>query len=258
MADDAQHRHPHLEINGDDVRLGVGSGIVADSTSQSEWSECRAKAAFASSLAPAAHLIETMRVVDRVSPLLDLHAQRLARSAATLGLPDPGAALADAVAKTPAGAWRVRVELSPTGIEVSRTPLVEAPAPVTIIIDPTVWQGGPLAHHKTTDRAHLDAAIALAEQHGAFDAIGHDARGRVLEGGRSNLFAHIDGRWLTPPASLPILPGVQRAAVLADPSHIGATAIEEREFTVDDLRRATDIVVTNAVRGVLPARLESE
>lgn len=247
-----------IEID-DDGRavLGIGSGIVADSTAGSEWSECLAKAAFASALGPGTSLIETMRVIDGVAPLQDHHALRLARSAAALGIDIEGSPIDAAVADTPPGRWRVRVELSPDGVaSVSRAALDHGPSAVTVRLSPAPWRPTPLAVHKTTRRSALDAAVRHAESLGAFDTIGYDATGRVLEGGRSNVFARIGGRWLTPPASLGLLPGTQRAEVLARPELIGADVVEELEFTVDDLRRADAIVVTNAVRGVLSATLE--
>ena len=70
------------------------------------------------------------------------------------------------------------------------------------------------------------------------------------------LFALVDGTWVTPPATLGLLPGVQRAALLADPSQLGTDRVAEAELSLDQFRRAQRIVVTNAVQGVLDARLE--
>lgn len=247
-----------LEI-GEDGRavLGIGSGIVADSTPEAEWAECLAKASFASTLTPGVALIETMRVLDGVAPLHRRHTVRLNTSAAELGIELTGSPIDEAVSATPPGRWRVRVEVSPAGLStVTRTPLEDEPVAVTIRIARAPWRPSPLRLHKTTARAALDAAVRQAEALGAFDTIGYDSAGLVLEGGRSNVFAHIDGRWVTPPVSLGLLPGTQRAEVLDHPELIGADAVEERGFTVDDLRRADAIVVTNAVRGVLSATLE--
>ena len=63
------------------------------------------------------------------------------------------------------------------------------------------------------------------------------------------MLVQLDGRWYTPPLSSGLLPGVMRAALLADP----AWAAEERCITRDDLARAEEIVVCNALRGVLRA-----
>ena len=246
-----------LEIDGDSARLGIGSGIVADSTAEAEWAECHAKAAFASATTPPASLIETMRVIDGEAPLLAQHEARLESSAAALGFAPVDGLIRGAVADTPSGFWRVRIEVAPDGsTDVSRAELDDESGPVAVVLADRPWRPGLLATHKTTSRTLYDDAVRSAEARGAFDSIGYDAAGRVLEGGRSNVFALVDGRWATPPTSLGLLPGTQRAAVLADPALIGASDIVEDELTVSDLRAAEAIVVTNAVRGVLQARLE--
>lgn len=247
-----------LEINSDDeVRLGIGSGIVADSTAADEWAECLAKAAFATSLRPQVHLLETMRVVDGVAPLAERHRQRLERSAAHLGFVPLGDPVGDAVADTPAGAWRVRIDASPDGrVAVTREPLSPEAGPVTLRLADEPWRPSTLSRHKVTDRAHLNSATARAKASGAFDTIGYDTVGRVLEGGMTSVFARVDGRWVTPPLALGILDGVQRAEVLANPGLLGADQISEEPLTVDDLRRADAIAITNAVRGIMAATLE--
>lgn len=109
----------------------------------------------------------------------------------------------------------------------------------------------PLAAHKTSRRAHYDAAVRAAEAAGAFDALFFTADGRVVEGGRSSLFVKLDGRWCTPPVADGALPGVMRAALLADP----ALAATERSITAAELARAEALIVCNALRGALPAVL---
>ncbi len=55
------------------------------------------------------------------------------------------------------------------------------------------------------------------------------------------------------PARRPrVLPGTMRAALLEDP----AWAAREAELRVEDLLRAQRIVLTNALRGAVEARLE--
>jgi branched-subunit amino acid aminotransferase/4-amino-4-deoxychorismate lyase len=73
----------------------------------------------------------------------------------------------------------------------------------------------------------------------------------LTEGARSNVFVKLDGKWFTPPVACGLLPGVMRATLLADP----AWDARERVLTLDDLLRADEIVVCNALRGPLAARL---
>jgi para-aminobenzoate synthetase/4-amino-4-deoxychorismate lyase len=107
----------------------------------------------------------------------------------------------------------------------------------------------PLSGHKTTDRPWQDAALHDCETEGAFDMLFFDAEGALLEGARSNVFVRLDGCWFTPPLAAGILPGVMRAALLDDP----AWAASERRLTRDDLERAEEIVVCNALRGAMRA-----
>ena len=246
-----------LELDDDGRgRFGVGSGIVADSTAASEWAECRAKAGFVTRLPESLRVKEALRVVDGECPLAALHQQRLSASAAELGFPAPVGAIAAAVAGTPPGAWRVGVDLFPDGrVEVVRTALTPLGTPVTVLLADAPWPRNPLARHKTSWRTHLDDAWRAAEAVGAFDTIGYDDAGRVLEGGRSTVFALIDGAWVTPPVGLGVLPGVQRAALLLDAGALGGRPVIERALTVDELRAADRIAVANAVRGVVGARL---
>lgn len=236
----------------------MGSGIVTDSTAAAEWAECRAKARFATDAGPTVHLREAMRVVDGAAPLAARHRSRLAASARALGFGDPGDAVARAVAETPrVGSWRVGLDVAPDGTAtVTRSPLAPLAGEVTVRLAQAPWRPGALARHKTSARQQYDDAVRAAEDAGAFDTIGYDADGYVLEGGRTSVLALVDGRWVTPPLDLGILDGVQRAEILARPELIGAGRIEERRLTVDELRCADTLVVANAVRGVLPARLE--
>ena len=105
--------------------------------------------------------------------------------------------------------------------------------------------------HKSSVRARYDAAWRAAEAQGCFDMLFFNERDELTEGGRSNVFVQLDGRWLTPPLSCGLLPGVQRAAMLADP----AWDAQESVITRAMLAGAQQIVVCNALRGAMTAQL---
>jgi para-aminobenzoate synthetase/4-amino-4-deoxychorismate lyase len=109
----------------------------------------------------------------------------------------------------------------------------------------------PLAAHKTTLRQVYDEGVRAAERAGAFDSLFFTTEGRLVEGGRTSVFLKIDGRWITPPVTDGALPGVMRGCLLEDP----AWGAIERSLGWSDLQRAEAIVVCNALRGALPARL---
>lgn len=244
--------------------LGIGAGIVIDSRAADEYAECRLKARFLSALDPGFQLIETLRAVrggdGRYSvPLLQRHLARLGASAATLGFSCDEAgvrAALDAHLATLAGGGdqRVRLLLHKDGrIELGGGPLAPLPpGPVALLLaDATTDADDYLLRHKTTRRAHYDVAIRSAEAAGAFDTLFFNRAGELTEGGRSNVFLHIDGAWLTPPLAAGVLPGVMRAALLDDP----AWQAREARLTRADLAHAEAIVVCNALRGALHARL---
>lgn len=109
---------------------------------------------------------------------------------------------------------------------------------------------GDLARHKTLSAMTYVVAQSRAHARGADEALLVDAEGRVLEAAGSNVFAHFgaDGLW-TPPLTLPILPGLTRARVLEM-----VPEAREGTFSVDDLARAEEVFLTNAVRGVVRIR----
>ena len=65
----------------------------------------------------------------------------------------------------------------------------------------------------------------------------------------SNLLLRFGDTWVTPPVESGCLPGVFRQSLL------DAGTVAERRVTLDDLREADEIAVTNAVRGYRKAVL---
>ena len=95
-------------------------------------------------------------------------------------------------------------------------------------------------------------AKQAAQAAGAFEALMVDADGVVTEGSSSSaLLVDAEGRIVVRPLSREILPGCTRAAVLALAAKRGV-AVEERKFTLDECRRATELVLTSALHFVLP------
>ncbi len=244
--------------------MGVGGGIVHDSVAGEEFAECGWKARFLRRLDPGFTLFETMRVQDGECLHADRHLARLGNSARAFGFAfDADAARAAAVTQAGqlgAGTWRLRMALDKAGtLSFSSGAVVPLPVPVTVDLAPeTLPDVDPLRRHKISARAVYDAGWQAAERAGGFDRLFFNARGELLEGGRSSVFVRIDGRWLTPPLSADILPGVMRAVVLEQGgAALGAPGetVEEGVITRAMLARADAVVVVNALRGAMPATL---
>jgi len=56
-------------------------------------------------------------------------------------------------------------------------------------------------------------------------------------------------RWLTPPVEAGLLPGVMRSIILNDPQWNA----HEANLSIDELRNAKKIMLSNALRGLIPA-----
>ena len=67
------------------IRMGVGGGVVADSTSDGEWQECLLKTSFLHRSSEPLYLIETMLVQEGEAMRYARHRRRLLQSAEALG-----------------------------------------------------------------------------------------------------------------------------------------------------------------------------
>jgi para-aminobenzoate synthetase/4-amino-4-deoxychorismate lyase len=233
------------------ARIGLGSGIVADSEPGEEWRECLAKGKFVESQRRF-DLIETMAFDphDGVSQL-DRHLARLKRSAEALDFAfDRHLARNELQAATfRAGPSLVRLMLSRSGaMAIELRPMPEPPAePVAVALVPlpVAAEDFRLAH-KTSDRAFHDEARAAA---GTFEIVYRDAQGLLTEGSFTNLFVERDGRLLTPPLARGLLPGILRERLIEE-KHAGETDLKEEDL-------ADGFLIGNSVRGLIRAVLET-
>jgi para-aminobenzoate synthetase/4-amino-4-deoxychorismate lyase len=244
----------HLKPGAQTASLGLGSGVIADSTAAAEWRECHDKGRFLSLGQPRFDLIETMAFDPREGiPLLERHLERMKASARQLGFAfDRHAARNELQAATfrlerPS---RVRLLLSASGaIAVEAGPLPPAPVePVSVTVVPLpVAPADFRLRHKTSDRSFYDAARREA---GCFEVAFLGPDGQLTEGSFTSLFVQRDGLLHTPPLSSGLLPGVLRAQLLEE----GRAA----ETTLCPADLAQGFYVGNALRGLLRARLVAE
>jgi para-aminobenzoate synthetase/4-amino-4-deoxychorismate lyase len=259
-----------LEINQDikthasNFTLGIGAGITIESKANQEWEECHIKAAFLSELPSELGLFETI-LVQRSSPQnVGLHLDRLSHSAQSLGIPFSLADGKKVIAMACENClieteYRLRLDLDRMGqLSFQISPLLPLANSVKIfwaneiLPDPrhgTLSSGNVLLRHKISTRNIYDQAWKIAEDLGGFDAIFINEQGFVTEGGRSSIFIKSGDSWLTPPVSAGLLPGVMRSIVLNDPKWNA----HEANITIHDLQNAQDIMLSNALRGLVPA-----
>ena len=242
--------------------MGVGGGIVHDSVADDEYAECGWKASFLTAHDPGFTLFETMHTRDGVVLRRERHLARLARSAAAFGfaldLPAARGAMQADAGRLGGGDWRLRMSVDKAGaLAFASGPLVPRAEPVALldIAATRLPDADPMRRHKTSARATLDAGWQAAERSGGFDALFFNTRDELLEGGRSSVFVKVDGRWVTPPLSADILPGVMRAVVMEEGDALVDGPVEEAVVTRAMVLRAEAIVVANALRGTMRARV---
>lgn len=220
-------------------------------------------------------LFETMRAYGGHVFRLQRHLDRLVNSARTLGwtAPPDVEELADnvrqVVAATRSISARVRLTVTTGSLhagasDIPALTIVATAAPgeqyppecytrgVTVLPSECVQSGGdPTAGHKTTSYFGRLASLRLAHAQGAMEVLWLTPEGHVAEGAISNIFAVRNEELLTPPLDTPVLPGITRATVL---ELAGASGIAAREtpLTLDDLRGADEVFLTNSMMEVMP------
>jgi branched-subunit amino acid aminotransferase/4-amino-4-deoxychorismate lyase len=107
---------------------------------------------------------------------------------------------------------------------------------------------GPFPGAKRSPWACIEQARAETAAARVDDALLFDAAGRLVEAGRTSLVVvRADGRALTPPLARGGVRSVAREIALAAHAEIA-----EGDVTLDEVRRARELVALNAVRGARP------
>ena len=238
--------------------LGVGAGIVHDSRASDEYRECLQKARFLTGLTPEFTLFETMHATrDHGCRHVDRHLARLGASARYFGFSWDEPALRTqidaACMALDDGEHALKLSLAFSGeATLAASRLAPWAQPVRLLLAPQPTASDNLfLRHKTSLRERYDRAWRKAQEQGAFDMLFFNEKGELTEGGRSNVFLLLDGRWQTPPLAAGVLPGVMRSVLLDDP----AWNAREARLTVADLRRAEQVAVCNALRGAMQAQI---
>jgi branched-chain amino acid aminotransferase len=209
-------------------------------------------------------VFEAIKVVEGVPFALTRHLDRMATSAAGIGLPAPdlaevrrGVAEVLAAQHLPLGRLRItftggpaplgsgRGHAAPTLVVVADEMTAQA-ATTTILTVP--WprnERSAIAGLKTTSYAENVVALAEAQRHGATEAIFANTVGHLCEGTGSNIFYVLDGELRTPTLASGCLAGVTRALVV---QWCGAREIDEPIERVE--AEATEVFLASTTRDV--------
>ncbi len=238
-------------------RLHVGSGIVADSSANSEYAECWSKARFLTELPCDFAILETLLLQRGKLQLIDAHLNRLKASARFFGFEYSEshirAALHDTQKKRAEGPHRVRLTLEKDGkIDVRVQALIDLPEQLSFVIArERMNSSDPLLRHKTTARSLYDSVLRRLKAE-CFDALFFNEREEMTEGARSNVFLTKNGKWFTPPVESGLLDGIMRQEILR------TRPVRVQRLYRDDLLNADVVYLSNALRGLVRVKLTAK
>jgi len=208
---------------------------------------------------------------------LGRHLDRLARSAAAIGLDLPGraeveGAVGETLAAAGAGEAYVRIIVTRGGGEIGLDPaLADRPRLIVLVrplplLAPSLYEDGveiALVAVRRNPRRALDPAIKSgnylnnilglreARARGAHECIMMNAEGWLTEGSTSNLFVVRGDAVRTPAFDDGLLDGITRGRILELARGAGVPAAEAH-LGRDDVLGADEAFLTSSLRGVLP------
>ncbi|MFO7445461.1 MAG: aminodeoxychorismate synthase component I [Ignavibacteriaceae bacterium] len=234
-------------------RIGIGSGIVWDSSPEKEFDEALLKAEFFVKSFSYFEIYETMLAEMGEIFLLSEHINRMKAAAGYFLFNFNEKKILKAISKKlkkldKNEKFRIRVLLNKWGavtIEVKDYPI--NPDEINVIVSAKrISADDKFRYFKTTNRQLYDDQLAEYSAKGFFDVIFLNNRGQICEGARTNIFIRKAGEWYTPPVNAGLLEGVFRNYWLKN-----NPGIKEEHIYLQDLRTADEIILTNSLRGII-------
>jgi para-aminobenzoate synthetase/4-amino-4-deoxychorismate lyase len=242
------------ELSTGHTVFGSGGAITWDSAPSQEWDEVLAKCSVLTPPPSIPELLETFRFDQVLGPVnFELHLGRMLSSANYFGvLFDTSEAqrLVEEACSSVVSSQRVRLLLDPVGR--IRVELDELSPPTGRPIrlgyaDQLVDSGDVRLFHKISARDRFDQARLRRPD--VDDVVLLNERLEVTQTTIANIAVHLQDRWWTPPVECGLLPGVERARLVA----LGS--VGERIVTTAMFSDADDLMVLSSLRGARPAVL---
>jgi len=215
-------------------------------------------------------VFETIPVHDGIPYLFEYHHQRLEEGLKALRIASDTAALPvhalQLIQENRIGEGMLRMYIS-RGIGSRGYLPASATQPATLIMQTlpfplkprepvSLWLSGyekisPRAlpvHCKLAQGVNATLARMEAQDHDCYEALQCDAEGFLSEASSANLFWLRNGTLFTPSLACGALAGVTRRRLL----ELAPCSVQEGRFTLDDLRQAEAVFITNTASGILP------
>ena len=162
-------------------------------------------------------IFETIKSVGNKPFSLSRHIARAQSSAVALGITIPNSAqiaqgVTDLLAAVPHGLGMLRISFDNQGNWLAvHMPYAEQEKSCDVRTHPDAVTGDVHKRFPYTNRLEILEQARLA---GFDDAIVVNSQGNICEGSVTNLIANIDGRWVTPPTTDVVLPGIIRQILI--------------------------------------------
>ena len=162
-------------------------------------------------------IFETIRSVGNRPFSLSRHIARAQSSAVALGITIPNSdqisqSVTDLFASVPQGLGMLRISFDNQGNWLAvHMPYAEQEKSCNVRTHPDAVTGDVHKRFPYTNRLEIVEQARLA---GFDDAIVVNGQGNICEGSVTNLIANIDGRWVTPPTTDVVLPGIIRQILI--------------------------------------------
>jgi len=242
-----------VTLDGTRGEMGIGSGITIGSVAEDEFAECLLKGRFLTNREDDFELIESLLWDGEKYPLIELHLDRLLDSAEYFSFAMTRKIAQDFLLQhAPAHGERCKLRFTANrngAMQIAASVLGNSTTECRVkIAHVRVDSADRFLYHKTTRRAFYNSEFAKAQSEGFDEVLFLNERGELCEGAISNLFLELDGKLCTPPIECGLLGGVYRRKVLAE--SVATLPAREKILRMDDLLRAKNIYLTNAVRGM--------
>ena len=162
-------------------------------------------------------IFETIKSVGNKPFSLSRHIARAQSSAVALGITIPNSAqiaqgVTDLFTSVPQGLGMLRISFDNQGNWLAvHMPYAEQEKSCDVRLHPDAVTGDV---HKRFPYTNRLAILEQARLAGFDDAIVVNSQGNICEGSVTNLIANIDGRWVTPPTTDVVLPGIIRQILI--------------------------------------------
>ena len=233
-----------LQMQNDQLRYDVGSGVVLDSDGPDEYRECLLKSRIFD-VSPEGAIETFRRLPNGDIPRAELHQKRFASAVGT----NIASKLFSAPNASKEEDSRVRIIARDSGLSSEITPFIALNLPLRLALSRyPLTNAFQETRIKSTARDFYDGerarVCALTE---ADEVIFLNAEGHLCEGSFTSFFVEKDGQLFTPALSCGLLPGVLRQEL------IEAGQVIEVELTLTEIETADAIFAGNSLRGLMPA-----